>query len=61
MQENIYADPSDPTKFFQQEDSTQKVGEASLIETDVFTCDQSKHESVILQLLRGVDCGDFFM
>ncbi|CAK0783200.1 hypothetical protein CVIRNUC_006399 [Coccomyxa viridis] len=23
-QENIYADPSDPTKFFQQEDSTQK-------------------------------------
>ena len=24
-QENIYADPSDPTKFFQQEDSTVKV------------------------------------
>lgn len=25
LQETIYADPSDPTKFFQQEDSTVKV------------------------------------
>ena len=27
LQEPIYADPSDPTKFFQQEDSTVKVRE----------------------------------